>query len=134
MLLLNIKKKKKKNKTDHTAYTISTAGHEGFLNVLPIYIDHILNPTITDAGYTTEVHHINGKGENAGVVYCEMQARENTEEDRTRLEMNRHLWQQTPYQFETGGLMADLRTLNVQKSIYTLSLFLFMTMKTSSSF
>ena len=35
----------------------------------------------------TEVHHINGDGENAGVVYCEMQARENTSEDRTHFEM-----------------------------------------------
>ena len=62
---------------DHTAYTIGTAGTSGFLNMLPIYIDHILHPTITDAGFVTEVHHINGKGDDAGVVYSEMQAREN---------------------------------------------------------
>jgi len=37
--------------TDHTAYTISTAGEQGFLQLLPIYLDHILYPTITDAGY-----------------------------------------------------------------------------------
>lgn len=36
--------------TDHTAYTISTAGEQGFLQLLPIYIDHILYPTITKAG------------------------------------------------------------------------------------
>lgn len=33
--------------TDHTCYTYSTAGSEGFLNLLPIYLDHILNPTLT---------------------------------------------------------------------------------------
>lgn len=33
--------------TDHTAYTISTAGEQGFLQLLPIYVDHILYPTIT---------------------------------------------------------------------------------------
>lgn len=27
----------------------------------------------------TEVHHVNGEGEDAGIVYCEMQARENSE-------------------------------------------------------
>ena len=27
----------------------------------------------------TEVHHVNGEGEDAGIVYCEMQARENLE-------------------------------------------------------
>ena len=36
--------------TDHTAYTISTAGEQGFLQMLPIYVDHILYPTITKAG------------------------------------------------------------------------------------
>lgn len=28
--------------TDHTAYTIGCAGGEGFLRILPVYIDHIL--------------------------------------------------------------------------------------------
>jgi Zn-dependent M16 (insulinase) family peptidase len=37
--------------TDHTAYTLSTAGEQGFLQLLPIYVDHILFPTITKAGY-----------------------------------------------------------------------------------
>jgi Zn-dependent M16 (insulinase) family peptidase len=41
--------------TDHTAYTVSTAGEAGFLQILPIYVDHILYPTITKAGFTTEV-------------------------------------------------------------------------------
>jgi hypothetical protein len=41
--------------TDHTAYTVSTAGETGFLQILPIYVDHILYPTITKAGYITEV-------------------------------------------------------------------------------
>ena len=37
--------------TDHTAYTVSTAGEQGFLQLLPIYVDHILYPTITKARY-----------------------------------------------------------------------------------
>jgi Zn-dependent M16 (insulinase) family peptidase len=41
--------------TDHTAYIVSTAGEQGILQMLPIYIDHILYPTITDAGFITEV-------------------------------------------------------------------------------
>lgn len=54
---------------DHTCYTILTAGSKGFLNLLPIYVDHILYPTLTESGYYTEVHHINGKGEDAGVSF-----------------------------------------------------------------
>ena len=36
---------------DHTAYTLSTAGEKGLLQLLPVYVDHILSPTITDARY-----------------------------------------------------------------------------------
>lgn len=92
------------------AYTIGCAGGDGFLKILPVYVDHILvripslavspsldtatltpchppslgllqYPTLTKEGFTTEVHHVDGKGENAGVVYAEMQARENGSSD-----------------------------------------------------
>ncbi len=41
-----------------------------------VFLDHILYPTITDSGFVTEIFHINGKGEEAGVVMSEMQALE----------------------------------------------------------
>ena len=41
--------------TDHTSYTVSTAGEQGFLQLLPVYIDHILYPTLTEAAFLTEV-------------------------------------------------------------------------------
>ncbi|KAH6917298.1 cytoplasmic protein [Coprinopsis sp. MPI-PUGE-AT-0042] len=98
--------------TDHTAYTVSTAGEQGFLQLLPIYLDHILYPTITDAGFVTEVHHINGKGEDSGVVYSEMQGRENTSGDLMALQMQRLLHPPgSAYRSETGGLMEALRVL-----------------------
>ena len=102
---------------DHTCYTVTTAGSEGFLKLLPIYLDHILYPTLNvshhsktcththrvfyawqsflclkDAAFLTEVHHINGEGEDAGVVYCEMQARENTAEDRSSFHLMQHMY------------------------------------------
>lgn len=33
--------------TDHTCYTMTTAGKNGFLELLPIYLDHVLYPTLT---------------------------------------------------------------------------------------
>ncbi len=33
--------------TDHTCYTVMTAGSQGFLNLMPIYLDHVLYPTLT---------------------------------------------------------------------------------------
>lgn len=35
---------------DHTCYTMTMAGSEGFLNLLPLYLDHILYPTLTVGG------------------------------------------------------------------------------------
>lgn len=96
--------------TDHTCYTITNAGSEGFLIMLPIYLDHVLFPTLTDAGYVTEVHHVNGEGEDAGVVYCEMQARENTGDSRIHLEMLRSMYPgRCGYKSETGGILKNLR-------------------------
>ena len=41
--------------TDHTCYTLTTAGAEGCMSMLPIYADHILYPTLTDECFLTEV-------------------------------------------------------------------------------
>ena len=59
--------------TDHTCYTVYTAGKEGFLTILPVYVDHILFPLLREDAFVTEVHHINGQGKDSGVVYSEMQ-------------------------------------------------------------
>ena len=98
---------------DHTAYTVSTAGSEGFLNLLPVYLDHILCPTITDAGFVTEVHHVNGEGQDKGVVYCEMQGRENSDGDLIERAVLNALYPdaQCGYASETGGSMQQLRSL-----------------------
>ncbi|KAG7174925.1 Peptidase M16 inactive domain and insulinase-containing protein [Homarus americanus] len=96
--------------TDHTAYTVQTAGSEGFLNLLPIYLDHLLYPTLTESGFTTEVYHITGEGEDAGVVYSEMQARENSDNDRTYRALLQAMYPEpSGYRSETGGIMKNLR-------------------------
>ncbi len=103
--------------TDHTAYTVETAGEQGFLQLLPVYVDHILYPTLTDSGFVTEVHHINHKGEDAGVVYSEMQGRENTPGDLAALQQRRLFYPPTSaYRSETGGLMKALRNLTIDES------------------
>lgn len=94
---------------DHTAYTATHAGAEGLLALLPVYADHVLFPTITESGYDTEVHHISGEGEDAGVVYCEMQARENTSYSLSSYELHQLLFPASGYKSETGGRMSNLR-------------------------
>lgn len=101
---------------DNTTYTLETAGWQGFVDLLPVYIDHILYPTLTDTGYVTEVHHINGKGEDAGVVYSEMQGRQNGSWDLMSLASQRMMYPEgSGYRAETGGLMEALRVLNIDQ-------------------
>ncbi|KAI8335048.1 Metalloenzyme, LuxS/M16 peptidase-like protein [Chlamydoabsidia padenii] len=107
---------------DHTCYNIMTAGGEGFLRFLPVYVDHILYPTLTESGFCTEVHHINGSGENAGkyknsVVYSEVQARQNTLLDRMQSRMRHLLFpdETCAYRNEPGGKMDFIRQLDIQQ-------------------
>ena len=96
---------------DHTAYTVTTAGTQGLLNLLPIYVDHMLRPTLTDEGFVTEIHHVTGEGENKGVVYCEMQGRENSAESVAERACLGALYSKTGYASETGGICDNIRKL-----------------------
>jgi Zn-dependent M16 (insulinase) family peptidase len=66
--------------TDHACYTLKTAGKTGFLTLLPVYLDHLFHPNLSEAGYLTEVHHIAGDGKDGGIVYQEMKAMEHDPE------------------------------------------------------
>ncbi|XP_011314165.1 uncharacterized protein C05D11.1 [Fopius arisanus] len=96
--------------TDHTNYTITTVGSEGLLTLMPIYLDHILFPTLTDTAFLTEVHHINSEGEDGGIIYCEMQNKENTGESLSSVELIRSIYPgKCGYKSVTGGLLKNLR-------------------------
>lgn len=102
--------------TTNTTYTITTAGEEGFLRILPVYMDHVLYPTLKDTGFTTEVYHINGKGEDGGVVYSEMQGVENEADRRMFGLLQTTLFPEgNGYRSETGGLTGALRVLDIDK-------------------
>ena len=74
-----------------------------------------------DAAFTTEVHHINGEGEDAGVVYCEMQGCENDSENWCFLAMLRALYPgHCGYKSETGGLMKNLRESTTNQKVNTI--------------
>jgi Zn-dependent M16 (insulinase) family peptidase len=102
--------------TDHTAYTLETAGWAGFAQILPVYLEHVILPTLTDAGCTTEVHHIDGNGNDAGVVYSEMQGVQNTASELIELQSKRILYPNgVGYRYETGGMMEQLRVLTADR-------------------
>ncbi|KAI9739538.1 MAG: hypothetical protein M1834_006254 [Cirrosporium novae-zelandiae] len=101
---------------DHTAYTLDTAGWEAFAQILPVYLEHVLLPTLTDAGCYTEVHHIDGTGSDAGVVYSEMQALQNDQDELMELKNQRLLYPEgVGFRYETGGMMEQLRVLTAER-------------------
>ncbi|KAF2090489.1 putative zinc metalloprotease [Saccharata proteae CBS 121410] len=101
---------------DHTAYTLDTAGWDGFAQILPVYLEHVLFPTLTDAGCYTEVHHVDEKGHDAGVVYSEMQALENASYELMELQARRLLYPEgNGFRYETGGMLKPLRSLSVDR-------------------
>ncbi|KAF6215152.1 hypothetical protein GE061_009903 [Apolygus lucorum] len=96
--------------TDHTCYTMQTAGSSGFLSLMPIYLDHVLYPTLTDSGFITEVYHVNGEGKDGGVVFTEMQGTENTGESLVGYELVTLMYPgHCGYKSKTGGAMKNLR-------------------------
>jgi Zn-dependent M16 (insulinase) family peptidase len=102
--------------TDHTAYTLETAGWAGFAQILPVYLEHVILPTLTDAGCTTEVHHIDGTGNDAGVVYSEMQGIQNTASELMELEAKRIIYPEgVGFRYETGGMLEQLRVLKADR-------------------
>ena len=102
--------------TDHTAYTLETAGFAGFLQILPVYLEHLILPTMTDAACVTEVYHIDGEGNDAGVVYSEMQGVQNTASELMELRAKRLMYPEgVGFRYETGGMMEHLRVLTNQQ-------------------
>lgn len=60
--------------------------------------------------FCLQVHHVNGQGEDAGVVYCEMQGRENGADDLLDREVCRTLFPgPCGHNAQTGGLLKNLR-------------------------
>jgi Zn-dependent M16 (insulinase) family peptidase len=102
--------------TDHTAYTLETAGWAGFAQMLPIYLEHVIVPTLTDSGCVTEVHHVDGEGNDAGVVYSEMQGVQNTASELMELTAKRIIYpRETGFRYETGGMLEQLRELSADR-------------------
>lgn len=102
--------------TDHTAYTLETAGWDGFAQILPVYLEHVILPTITDDGIVTEVWHIDGEGNDAGVVYSEMQGVQFQSTEIMDLKARRLLYpKDVGFRYETGGMTEALRVLTPER-------------------
>lgn len=81
---------------------------------------YILCCNIKDAQYTTEVHHINGQGEDSGVVYCEMQNHESDMSVITCRALQEAMYPPgCGYAADTGGRLINLRTSTTNEKVKT---------------
>ena len=66
--------------------------------------------TQRDEDFLTEVHHVNGDGEDAGVVYSEMQGVENKASNIIYFDLIKQVYPgNSSYTVQTGGKLKDLR-------------------------
>ena len=102
--------------TDHTAYELHSAGWTAFSQILPVYLEHIILPTLTDAACYTEIHHVDGSGKDAGVVYSEIQAEEHSKSSLMWRESKRLTYPEGGgFSSETFGMMDSLRVLTADR-------------------
>uniref|UniRef100_A0A7S1TES2 Peptidase M16 N-terminal domain-containing protein n=1 Tax=Compsopogon caeruleus TaxID=31354 RepID=A0A7S1TES2_9RHOD len=93
---------------DYTAYTLTTAGCEGLFQTLPVLLDHVLNPILSQESFVYEVYD----GISGGVVYCEMKGRENTENDLLEYAWKKELFKGTFLDFDSGGRTQEIEKLS----------------------
>lgn len=104
---------------DHTCYTFNTCHLEGLNRILPIFLDHIFFPTLGRNHFYTEVNHIVAEeGKLGGVVFCEMQARENSEADLCELAVKASLFgSESAYAMECGGKTGDIAEISLEQVV-----------------
>ena len=84
--------------------------------MLPVYLSHVIEPILSDASCYTEVHHVDGEGNDAGVVYSEMQDRENSAELLMFSKAKRLLYADgVGFRYDTFGISSSLRALTADR-------------------
>ncbi|GAA5993072.1 hypothetical protein JCM5350_003975 [Sporobolomyces pararoseus] len=101
---------------DNTTFTFESASEEGILEVLPVYLDHIFFPSLDGQSFKTEIYHVNGKGEEGGALFAELQEREGSRAEVMALAQQEAIYSsRNAYRYDTGGSLAQLRTLTLEQ-------------------
>ncbi|OMJ16598.1 hypothetical protein AYI70_g5327 [Smittium culicis] len=97
---------------DHTMYTFESAGEDGVINTLPVFLDGVFNPILSESQFITEVYHYDQFGKESGVVFSEMSSVENTDFELLNNELIKTLYGYNyPYYYNYGGLTSEIATL-----------------------
>ncbi|KAJ2657487.1 hypothetical protein IWW48_004502 [Coemansia sp. RSA 1200] len=103
---------------DHTCYTLAAAAEDAVANVLPVFLDHILNPLLLDEHFVTEVYHYDETGKEKGVVFSEMTLYENDEMARGYYRLNSLMYNSgATYVHCNGGRTSDIAKLTIEEII-----------------
>jgi len=105
------------HQVDYTGYTLTTAGPAAFLALLPVLLDHVCFPLLSEAALTSQVRHVDGRGRDGGAVYEEMLAAELMGEEGGESSPRQRLLEALypegcGYRAVTGGRCSHLRMLS----------------------
>ncbi|KAJ2660544.1 hypothetical protein IWW48_002881 [Coemansia sp. RSA 1200] len=103
---------------DNTCYTLDAASEDAVANVLPVFLDHILNPLLLDDHFVTEVYHYDEMGKEQGVVFSEMGSRENKESTLAHYHLKKLMYKPgTIYSTYSGGKTYEIANLTNKEII-----------------
>ncbi|KAJ2847630.1 hypothetical protein IWW36_003755 [Coemansia brasiliensis] len=103
---------------DVTCYTLTTGSEQALINVLPVYLDHVLSPQLREEQFVTEVYHFDAEGKEQGVVFSEMLGYEGDEGELADMQLRQQLFlPQSTYTRSFGGLTRDIAKLTNQEII-----------------
>lgn len=95
---------------NYTCYTYTSASECGFFNMLPIFMDHLLFPTLKKTNYITDIYHIDEYGRDAGHVAQSLDALESSKNEIILREVMNLVYANTDYRFSPYGKMQNIRT------------------------
>ncbi|KAJ2517158.1 hypothetical protein GGI11_003239 [Coemansia sp. RSA 2049] len=105
-------------RNDCTCYTFSASAEDGVANVFPVFLDHVLNPILSDANFATEVYHYDETGKENGVVFCEMSSKENREDVLSIYHLKKLMYNSSAtFAHYSGGKTYDIASLTNKEII-----------------
>lgn len=91
---------------DHTVFKFSVTN---VLTALPVFLDHVMFPLLSDEDYILDVHHIDGEGKDGGLVYEEMKDAYHSPYKRLLTKLMKEVYPDSAYSYDYCGSELALR-------------------------
>lgn len=110
--------------SDKTIYPVASTNQKDFTNLMSVYLDAVFQPLIYTNPQILEQegwhYHLEAAEDDLiykGVVYNEMKGAMASADSQLFYAIQKHLLEGTPYQYESGGLPAEIPTLTQEAFI-----------------